>query len=34
LDALNIQIDVKVEPTKRRSSAIDIDAIVAKAKKR
>jgi HTH-type transcriptional regulator / antitoxin HipB len=34
IDALNIQIDANADQSKRRSSAIDIDAIVAKAKKR
>jgi len=35
LDALNIQLDATVDQIKRRrSSAVDIDAIVAKAKKR
>lgn len=34
LDALDIQINAVVDQGKRRSSAIDIDAIVAKAKKR
>jgi HTH-type transcriptional regulator/antitoxin HipB len=34
LDALNIQIDANAEqPQRRRSGAVDIDAIVAKAKK-
>lgn len=34
LDALGIQIDTNVDRGKRRSSTVDIDAIVAKAKKR
>jgi HTH-type transcriptional regulator / antitoxin HipB len=33
MDALNIQIDTNIDQTKRRPSAVDIDAIVAKAKK-
>ena len=34
LDALNIQLDASAaEPRRRRSGAVDIDAIVAKAKK-
>ena len=33
LDALHIQLDAAVAESKRRSSAVDIDAIVTKAKK-
>ena len=33
MDALNIQIDTNIDQTMRRPSAVDIDAIVAKAKK-
>jgi HTH-type transcriptional regulator/antitoxin HipB len=34
LDALNIQLDVRAdEPRRRRPGTVDIDAIVAKAKK-
>jgi HTH-type transcriptional regulator/antitoxin HipB len=33
MDALNIQIDTNIDQIKRRPSAVDIDAIVAKAKK-
>jgi HTH-type transcriptional regulator/antitoxin HipB len=33
LDALDVQIDTTANQAKRRSSAVDIDAIVAKAKK-
>jgi HTH-type transcriptional regulator/antitoxin HipB len=33
VDALSIQLDANIDPTgRRRSSAVDIDAIVAKAK--
>jgi HTH-type transcriptional regulator/antitoxin HipB len=32
-DALNIRLDASVDQAKRRPSAVDIDAIVAKAKK-
>ena len=34
LDALDLQIDTTAGRAKRRSGAVDIDAIVAKAKKR
>jgi len=35
LDALDIRLDANIDQTKRRrSGAVDIDAIVAKAKKR
>ncbi len=34
LDALDIHVDTTADQGKRRSSAVDIDAIVAKAKKR
>jgi HTH-type transcriptional regulator / antitoxin HipB len=33
LDALNIQLDAAITETKRRPGAVDIDAILAKAKK-
>jgi HTH-type transcriptional regulator/antitoxin HipB len=33
LDALDIQIDTTIDQTKRRKGTVDIDAIVAKAKK-
>jgi HTH-type transcriptional regulator/antitoxin HipB len=33
LDALNIQLDASIGQAKRRSGAVDIDAIVANAKK-
>lgn len=33
LDALNIQLDVSVDQTKRRAGTVDINAIVANAKK-
>lgn len=33
LDVLDIQIDTTIDQTKRRTGAVDIDAIVAKAKK-
>jgi HTH-type transcriptional regulator/antitoxin HipB len=32
-DALNIRLDASIDQPKRRPSAVDIDAIVAKAKK-
>jgi y4mF family transcriptional regulator len=32
LDALNIQLDATITETKRRPGAVDIDAILAKAK--
>jgi HTH-type transcriptional regulator / antitoxin HipB len=34
LDALNVQLDVKIDQSKRPASGVDIDAIVAKPKKR
>lgn len=33
LDALNIQLDANIEQAKRAHGTVDIDAIVAKAKK-